>query len=38
MLQEMGGELILERIKRWSQKQTKTKHPVSDVTGDGSKV
>ena len=45
MLLEKSGEINQERMKRWSQskktKQTNTqtkRHPVVDVTGDGSKI
>ena len=36
MLLEISGEIIPERMKRWSQ--SKKQHPVVDVTGGGSKV
>ena len=36
MLLEISGEITPERMKGWSQ--SKKKHPVVDVTGDGSKV
>ena len=32
---EKSGEIIPERMKRWSKAK---QHPVVDVTGDGSKV
>ena len=38
MLLEISGEITPERMKRWSQSKKKNKHPVVDVTGDGSKV
>ena len=43
MLLEISGELTPERMKRQSQSEkqktkTKKKHPVLDVTSDGSKV
>jgi len=34
MLLEKSGEIVPERIKRL--RQSKIKHPVVDVTGDGS--
>ena len=36
MLQEISGEIIPERMKRWSQ--NKNQCPVVDVTGDRSNV
>ena len=38
MLLENSGEIAPERMKRWSQRKKKKKHPVVDVTGDRSKV
>ena len=41
MLLEISGEITPERMKRWNQskkQKQKQKHPVLDVTGDGSKV
>ena len=37
-LLEISGEMTPERIKRRSQSKKKKKHPVVDVTADGSKV
>ena len=34
---EKSGEIIPERMKRWSQSKNNT-HPVVDVISDGSKV
>ena len=36
MLLEISGEIIPERMNRWSQ--SKKQYPVVDVTGDRSKV
>jgi len=36
MLLEISGEIIPERMKRWSQ--SKKQYPIVDETGDGSKV
>ena len=36
MLLEISGEIIPERMKRWSQSENN--YSVVDVTGDGSKV
>ena len=39
ILLKKSGEITPERMKRWSQSKKKNKkHPVVDVTGDGSKV
>ena len=41
MLLEISGKITPERMKRWNQskkQKQKQKHPVLDVTGDGSKV
>ena len=36
MLLEISGEIIPERMQRWSQREHN--YSVVDVTGDGSKV
>ena len=38
MLLEKNGDLTPERMKRQGQNKQTKKHPVVDVTGDGSKV